>query len=695
MNFNLAAYSRKYLYLILGLFFFNLVSLAQYTQEQLKTAYIFNFAENLKWKNEEGFSNFKIGVLGKTEEIVKELKFFAQEEKIKNKSIEVIASDNIDDLKRSQIIYLSDKKRSQVKSVYDKIAKSNTLLITDQYRDQRYVMLNFLVKGDNRIQFELNEENINSQGITVLPDMLLLGGTEIDVRKLYEESQETIQTKEQQLAEQQKQLDKLQKNIKLITEEIDKQRDLISMHTASIFEKQKMLDKQTIELDTLLSRVSMQREELDRQREIQTEQQKVIDTKREELKEYNDLLLTKYAEVDKLQEDIDEKQAVLAKQNVTIATQQNILFILGFIILLIVALVFAIYRGYKQKKTANKVLKEKNIRIEVQRRELEKSYKQLKELEEFKETMTDMIVHDLKNPLNSIIGLSHKKANFEDLKTINHSGKKMLNLVTDILDIHKFEDSKIKLKLEDHSALEVANEALEEVSMQLQESSIKVVNNIKADHFARYDYDILSRVIMNLMTNSIKYTPHGGTVTLSSEEEGEWIKISVADTGQGIPADRIDSIFDKFSQVKDKKYGRTSSTGLGLTFCKLAVEAHGGRINVSSVVGEGSVFSLTIPRGNKVDNQHDIMKAKVNQLSASIDYSFNFSEVDVEVLKNVLPDLKKCKVFEYGQVMKVISGINADSSDELTKWKNEILEAVFASNSIRYELLSSEEMLKQ
>lgn len=687
-------HKEKWLLLILGVFLFNNSTTAQYTQEQLKTAYIFNFAENLKWHNEDGFSNFKIGVLGKTEEIIEELKDFAQDAKIKNKPIEVLVSDNIDDLKRSQIIYLSIRKRSQVKSVYDKISKSNTLLITDQYRDQRYVMLNFLAKGDNRIHFELNEENINSQGLTVLPNMLLLGGTEIDVRKLYEESQETIQSKEQQLAEQQKQLNKLQNNVKLITDEIERQRDLISSQTASIFEKQKMLNNQTAELDTLLTKVSHQRDQLDRQRDIQDEQQKDIDNKREELKEYNELLLTKYSEVDKLQEDIDEKQAVLAKQNVTIATQQNILYILLFITLLILALVFAVYRGYKHKKLANKKLEEKNIHIEEQRQELEKSYEQLKELEEFKETMTDMIVHDLKNPLNSIIGLSNEKANHEDIKTINASGRKMLNLVTDILDIHKFEDSKIKLKNEDHSIRDVTTEAISEVSLQLNAASLKLVDHTPADHFANYDYDIISRVVMNLLTNAIKYTQNGGSIDINSEIEGDWIKLSVTDTGQGIPADRIASVFDKFSQVKDKKYGRTSSTGLGLTFCKLAVEAHGGKMDVDSIEGEGSTFWFTIPLGNKVERDLETMKEKADVILANVNQEYEFTKEDIKTLKEILPQLKECKVFEYGKVMKIIESVDADASEALLHWKNEILEAVFAGNDIRYELLSSEDIFE-
>jgi len=111
------------------------------------------------------------------------------------------------------------------------------------------------------------------------------------------------------------------------------------------------------------------------------------------------------------------------------------------------------------------------------------------------------------------------------------------------------------------------------------------------------DVDILRRTLVNLLGNSIKFTPAGGTLTLSVAlaDDGHAMLFSVADTGEGIPDEALDRIFDKFGQVESRKGGRKMSTGLGLTFCKLAVGAHGGHIAVASVPGEGSTFSFTIP----------------------------------------------------------------------------------------------------
>src|SRR5207302_894983 len=113
----------------------------------------------------------------------------------------------------------------------------------------------------------------------------------------------------------------------------------------------------------------------------------------------------------------------------------------------------------------------------------------------------------------------------------------------------------------------------------------------------RADQGKLDRILVNLLGNAIKFTPAGGRVTVGAQvDESETSMVfSVSDTGEGIPAEAFDRIFEKFGQVDSRKGGRMMSTGLGLTFCKLAVEAHGGDITVASAPGHGSTFRFTIP----------------------------------------------------------------------------------------------------
>ena len=113
----------------------------------------------------------------------------------------------------------------------------------------------------------------------------------------------------------------------------------------------------------------------------------------------------------------------------------------------------------------------------------------------------------------------------------------------------------------------------------------------------RGDSEKLRRTFVNLIGNAIKFTPRRGTirVTIAHRPADREFVFAVQDTGEGIPKEAFGKIFQKFGQVEDRKSGRRNSTGLGLTFCKMVAEAHGGRIWVESELGKGSTFSFTIP----------------------------------------------------------------------------------------------------
>ena len=114
---------------------------------------------------------------------------------------------------------------------------------------------------------------------------------------------------------------------------------------------------------------------------------------------------------------------------------------------------------------------------------------------------------------------------------------------------------------------------------------------------ARADEDKLRRIVTNIVGNSLKFTPPGGSVTIGvqADEQDRGLLFRVTDTGEGIPPEAFERIFEKFGQVESRKAGRKMSTGLGLTFCKMAVEAHGGHISVESELGKGTTFSFAIP----------------------------------------------------------------------------------------------------
>ena len=237
--------------------------------------------------------------------------------------------------------------------------------------------------------------------------------------------------------------------------------------------------------------------------------------------------------------------------------------------------------------------------------ELAESYRRLQDLERLRDDLTHMIVHDLRTPLTSLLsGLQTvplvgdmNETQAEMLEIAVDGGQTLLGMINDLLDVEKMEQESVPLDRTQLTAPGLIERAASQVRLLAQANSLTLVERAAMDlpPFPG-DEDKLRRTLVNLLGNAIKFTPEGGTITASAEVSDGTILFGIRDTGEGIPPEAFDRIFEKFGQVESRKAGRKMSTGLGLTFCKLAVEAHGGRIWVESRPGEGSVFFFTIPR---------------------------------------------------------------------------------------------------
>jgi len=241
--------------------------------------------------------------------------------------------------------------------------------------------------------------------------------------------------------------------------------------------------------------------------------------------------------------------------------------------------------------------------------EIEKKNTQLQELEEFKDGLLHMIVHDLKNPLFAISGnielLLLDKENFSKTQNIAAencllSCQNLKEMVQQLLDINKLENKKLQLEKEMTDLAPLIDETLNQLLKRAEEKQISI-NFVNANGISTIPIDsrLIRRVITNLVDNGIRHTPKGGRIEVASELEKNKndLCISVRDTGTGLDPAFHQKIFNKFEQVDLRHQGVSIGTaGLGLAFCKLAVEAHGGQIWVESEgEGRGSTFRFTIP----------------------------------------------------------------------------------------------------
>jgi NtrC-family two-component system sensor histidine kinase KinB len=242
-----------------------------------------------------------------------------------------------------------------------------------------------------------------------------------------------------------------------------------------------------------------------------------------------------------------------------------------------------------------------------------------KELERMREDLTRMIIHDLRSPLTSIMGGLHllrgavenPSARVQMLLDLATGGsQKLLELVNSLLDISRLEAGKMRLEIKAVSLSDLVDVARKQVAPLAHGDGITLQVDLPPDlPQVAVDQDLVARVLVNLFDNAIKFSPLGGVVRVkadgvnaspTSEESTDitsqhYISVSVADTGPGIAGEYREKIFEKFSQVGEQESRRGRGSGLGLAFCKLAVEAHGCRIWVESQLGQGSTFTFTLP----------------------------------------------------------------------------------------------------
>ena len=245
-----------------------------------------------------------------------------------------------------------------------------------------------------------------------------------------------------------------------------------------------------------------------------------------------------------------------------------------------------------------------HLELVRQKRELQDSYNKLHDLEALRDSLVHMIVHDMRQPLTVVLGNLELARTEPLLKDAIHyigkasdSTRMLLETISSLLDVSKMEAGRMTLEFSAADMRVLVSETIRMVEPLKGQRALTLVSPEEMESLV-CDAHLIRRVVQNLIGNALKFTDRKeGIITVSIEIAAEdRVRVSVADNGPGIPSEYREKVFDKFFQVAARKQGEVYSTGLGLTFCKLAVEAHGGRIGLESDVGKGSTFWFELPR---------------------------------------------------------------------------------------------------
>jgi two-component system sensor histidine kinase/response regulator len=245
-----------------------------------------------------------------------------------------------------------------------------------------------------------------------------------------------------------------------------------------------------------------------------------------------------------------------------------------------------------------------HIELRRHRKTVQNNYERLKELEELRDNLVKMVVHDMRSPLGGLMGFLDLFSHELD-PHMNEEQKRYLGACVDtanalnrmieaLLDVSRLESGRMPLAPARHDLVPIAHKALRSLGGLCSGRALDVACDGAVEAYC--DADVVERIMANLVGNALKFTPsRGGKVTVRIEKRDAHARCEVADNGPGIPKTDRERIFEKFAQAGMRLEGHKHSTGLGLTFCKLAVEAQDGTMGVDSEPGRGSTFWFTLP----------------------------------------------------------------------------------------------------
>lgn len=325
--------------------------------------------------------------------------------------------------------------------------------------------------------------------------------------------------------------------------------------------------------------------------------------------------------------------------------------LIGLCLFLLVCLAAAalIFRGYLIKVKLNETLaktngelKRLNVELGEKNEELKRLNEEVLELTHSRLVFFTNISHELRTPLTLIAdpvemlledsGIKGKSR--ELLKMVQRNALALQQLVSNILDFRKIQNGKMELKLYRFDIVKTLTMWVGDFQLTAERKQIRLhldVDNLKGSHEMIADQEKISRIVFNLLSNALKYTPAGGEIFVSLKDEGANLRLDVRDTGKGISQDEADKIFERFFQAK----GAASGTGIGLALVKSFVELHHGEARVESELGKGSDFIVVIPREQEGDSQviHNDVDIVDNSANASASEGKNV--VDESVLQYI------------------------------------------------------------
>ena len=550
---------------------------------------IFRLTEQIRWPNAKQIKKYHIHVIDESPNVEIELKRISTIRKLHNRPVQISRSHNATIPPDTHVIYVSNHNSKLLPNILNNTLGSSILVISYDGQNQRIVMINFKsgAKDKSKIRFEINKANIINRGMSISPDIILLGGTEIDVANLYKSSQDELLKKERKINLIEKKIQQINNEKKLtkqsltkLTKTLEKQKQSYKKLEKETQAQQIKINKQATELKAREKYLDKQSIEIDKRSTILKQQQTNIDIQSNTIKKQKNTIRT--------------QEKTLKQSNATIESQKNYLTtlsILSTLVALGAILAFWLYR--KNQHINAKLLvalnssKQNAYRLEMANEQLQ--------------SFSYTVSHDLKAPLRSITGFSeiliedYGNDLNDDIKNylnrIVENIKRMSGLITDILMLSKLSQSEVNYI----NNVNLSDIVLKELELLNQSGPRELMElDIQQNVLCQCDPKLIKILLANIIGNAWKYTPN--TQSAKFEFGSKTIDTNTVyffkDNGVGFNMDYAKKLFEPFQRLhSDKQF---EGTGIGLATVKRIINLHHGTIWAESEVGTGSIFYFTL-----------------------------------------------------------------------------------------------------
>lgn len=370
--------------------------------------------------------------------------------------------------------------------------------------------------------------------------------------------------------------------------------------------------------------------------------------------------------------EIETQKQLIANNELEIKQKKTIniaLYILAFIFILTIIFVLKNRKKIKNKnlllEDKNEEINQQNIEINQQTENLKKVNQKLKDLYSFKERFSSMLVHDLKNPLNTILNLSNNKQ-------ITQASYSMLNIVLNFLDLNKAKSKGLNINKQVYSAQELIDKAYNRTQLLFEQKNIKFTTKYYKDFFINVDYQMTIRIFENLFTNSIKYSSNNSEIIVELAEEKNNLIIKITDFGSGISKANLDKIFTEYTNNYEQSSGKIPSTGLGLTYCKLATEKQNGKIKIESEVNKGTTVSVYF-QIDKIEEKQEMEESKTSKNVLEL------TKNDKKMIFEIVRKIEQYEIYEVSNIVNELKKLDY-SNKNMEIWATQIKNAIFSGN---------------